>query len=149
MKLLEYEPVAPQENEKSTLKLLGGVFFRRSHEKKGTPRLVGPDGFEIELPDSVFQALCQVVYHMMQGRAVSIIPINKEVTTQEAADFLNVSRPFLVRMLEQGEIPFVKVGTHRRVRFSDLIAYKQRRDAARKRGLAELTHISEDEGLYD
>lgn len=149
MKLLELEPVAPQENEKSTLKILGGVFFRRSYEKKTAPKLVGPDGYEIELPDSVFQALCQVVYHMMKGRAVSIIPINKEVTTQEAADFLNVSRPYLVKQLEQGEIPFIKVGTHRRIRFSDLVAYKKQRDAERKRGLAELTHISEDEELYD
>lgn len=148
MKVLEHEPVTPQESEKPTLKILGGVFFNQ-REKKCTPKLVGPDGYEIELPDSVFQALCQVIHHMMHGRAVSIIPVNKEVTTQEAADFLNVSRPYLVKLLEQGEIPFLRVGSHRRIRFSDLMAYKKRREAERTRGLTEIAHISEDEGMYD
>jgi excisionase family DNA binding protein len=86
---------------------------------------------------------------MLQGRSVNIIPVNKEVTTQEAADFLNISRPYLVKLLEQGEIPFIKVGTHRRIRFSDVLKYKQRRDETRRRGLAEITHIAEDVGVYD
>ena len=141
-------PVTPHESEKPKLKILDGV-FHRVQEKSGIPKLIGPGGFEIELPESVFQALCQVIYYMLQGRAVSIIPVNKEITTQEAADFLNVSRPFLVKLLEQGEIPFVKVGTHRRIRFNDVLEYKKSRDETRKRGLAEITHIAEDEGVYD
>ncbi len=73
----------------------------------------------------------------------------KEVTTQEAADFLNVSRPFLIKLLEEHKIPFVKVGSHRRIRFSDVLMYKKRQDEVRKHGLAEITHLAEDEGVYD
>jgi excisionase family DNA binding protein len=90
-----------------------------------------------------------VVHELAQGEAVTVVPVNKELTTQEAADILNVSRPYLVKLLEEGEIPFVKTGTHRRVRFIDLMAHKRRRDAERRRGLARLTQMSQEMGLYD
>jgi excisionase family DNA binding protein len=145
--------VSPLESEKPKLEKMRGVFHLNreipsSQAEMDIPQLVGP-GFAMELPESVFDALCQIVYYMLQGRAVSIIPVNKEITTQEAADFLNVSRPYLVKLLEQGDIPFVKVGTHRRIRFSDMLEYKQRRDETRKQGLSEITHIAEDTGFYD
>lgn len=114
-----------------------------------SPKLVGPRGEEIELPESLFRVLRQIVYYLAHGRAVSVVPLNKELTTQEAADILNVSRPFLVKLLEQGDIPFVKTGAHRRIRFSDLMAYKQRRDAERQRALARLTEMSQEMGLYE
>ena len=98
---------------------------------------------------SVFQILRRIIYHMMHGQAISIVPINKELSIQEAADILNVSRPFLVGLLESKKIPFVKVGTHRRIRFIDLMEYKKHRDVERQRGLAEIAHIAEDEGLYN
>lgn len=145
MKLLE-ESVAPKESERRSINLLVEAFKKENPNK---PILRGPNGFEIELPDSVFKALIQVVNLMMRGQAVSIIPVTKEVTTQEAADFLNVSRPYLVKLLEQHEIPYTLVGTHRRIRFSDLLAYKQSRDAKRMEGLAEIARISEDEGMYE
>jgi excisionase family DNA binding protein len=81
--------------------------------------------------------------------SISIVPINKELSTQEAADILNVSRPFLVKLLESGVIPFVKVGTHRRIRFIDLMEYKKHRDEETQKGLIEIMRISEEEGLYD
>ena len=152
--------VSPRESEKPKLEKMRSMLHLNStvpcvqddtscaQEGKNIPKLVGP-GFIMELPESVFRALCQIVFYMLQGRAVSIIPVSKEITTQEAADFLNVSRPYLVKLLEQDEIPFVKVGTHRRIRFSDVLEYKQRRDETRKRGLAEITHIAEDAGVYD
>lgn len=146
MKVLD--PVAPREEEKQKLKILDGV-FHDVQKKREVPRLVGPGGFEIELPGSVFQALCQVIYYMLRGQTVSIIPVHKEVTTQEAADYLNISRPFLIKLLEQNEIPYTKVGSHRRIRFSDVMEYRKHQYEVRKQALAEITHLAEDEGVYD
>lgn len=78
-----------------------------------------------------------------------VIPVDEELTTQEAADILNVSRPYLVSLLEQGVIPFVKTGTHRRIPLGDLLEYKTRRDAQRRKALTELTQLSQELGLYD
>ena len=145
MGVLEHEPISANENEQSALSQIEGVL----KNVNCTPKFIGPQGEEIELPRSVFHILQLVVYHMQHGQAISIVPLAKELTTQEAADLLNVSRPFLVKLLEQGDIPFIKVGTHRRILFSDFMKYKKRRDAERIRGLAELTQLSQELGLYD
>ncbi|MGH9892054.1 MAG: helix-turn-helix domain-containing protein [bacterium] len=92
----------------------------------------------VRVPVSALRLLIDVLTEIGEGNAVSIIPIHAELTTQEAADVLNVSRPFFVQLLERGEIPFHKIGSHRRVRYHDVIAYKQRIDAARHKALDEL-----------
>ena len=149
----EHDLVTANENERPALQRMQGIL----NEMRGTtvfnrkdrlPKLVYGDE-EIEIPLSVFHILRQVVYHMMHGRAISIVPVSRELTTQQAADILNVSRPYLVTLLEEGKIPFTKVGTHRRIKFSELMEYKIRRDRERKQGLAEIAHISEDADLYD
>jgi excisionase family DNA binding protein len=92
----------------------------------------------IELPAGAVKLLQAILEDMASGRAVTIVPQNAELTTQQAADFLNVSRPFLVGLLNQRKLPFRLVGTHRRVRFEDVIRFKEDIDTERRRVLDEL-----------
>jgi len=111
--------------------------------------LVDANGETIPIPESLDKILRQVVQAMASSKLVSIVIQDQEFTTQQAADFLNVSRPYLIKLLEQGEIPYIMLGTHRRVRFEDLKQYKQQRDSKRRKLLQELIEITEEAGLYE
>ena len=102
---------------------------------------------ELVLPGHVLQLLLDVLSEVSQGNAVSLIPHHQEVSTQEAAGLLNVSRPFLVGLLEKGELPFRKVGSHRRVLLTDVLAYKEKTEKQRNQALDELASLSQDEGM--
>lgn len=102
---------------------------------------------EIEVPVTALRMLVDILAQMAKGNAVSIVPVHAEFTTQEAADFLNVSRPYLIRLLEGGELPFRKVGTHRRVMFRDLMRFRAASQARRKDALDELTREAQELGL--
>ncbi|WP_044205462.1 helix-turn-helix domain-containing protein [Coleofasciculus chthonoplastes] len=134
-----------EERETSHIKRLE----RLLNAQESQPRLVGSSGEEILLPDSVYQALRQVIHAMASGQGITLVPNDREMTTQQAADFLNVSRPYLIKLLEQGDISYTKVGAHRRIRSQDIMAYKQQRDAQRHQHLSEFTAFLQDEGFYD
>lgn len=102
---------------------------------------------EVTLPAEAVHLLVRILSHMANGDAVTIMPVAAELTTQKAAELVGVSRPYLIRLLEDGTIPFRKVGTHRRVRVADLVAYKQEDDAQRKATLDELTAEAQELGL--
>jgi len=113
-----------------------------------TAQLLAPDGARIELPPTIYAVLRRVLPTLAEGAAVGLVPLHRELTTQQAADVLSVSRPFLIKLLEQGDIPFARTGAHRRLRLSDVLAYRQRRDAARAQALDALTALADEHG-YD
>ncbi len=98
----------------------------------------------ITIPNSVLPSLTEILSHLAQGNSFQIVPIKQELTTTEAASILNVSRPYLVELLESGKIPFRKVGVRRRILSQDLMAYKQRMDAKRREVLAELAASAQE-----
>ncbi len=101
--------------------------------------IAGTHGEEaVELPAPAADLLVEILKSMAAGSPVAVLREDAELTTQQAADFLNVSRPFLVALLEAGAVPFRKVGTHRRVRFDDLRAYKETVNASRRKALDKL-----------
>lgn len=114
---------------------LESLRFQVGEEKKVTQKLL--------LPATAIRLLLDLLTEMAAGNAITLIPVHAQLTTQQAADVLNVSRPFLVSLLEQGKIPHVKVGTHRRILFEDLMRYKKEIDRERQKALDELIRESE------
>jgi len=101
----------------------------------------------LRLPKAVGDLLYHILTEMAQGNAVTVIPVHAELTTQEAADFLNVSRPYLIRLLEEGKLPFSMVGTHRRVKFSDLATFRKKSDDERRKVMEELAAQAQELGM--
>ena len=117
--------------------------------QRASAKLVGPNGKTQVLPNNVYSFLCQLLADLTAGSSVTILQNNALLTTMEASKMLGMSRQFFVNLLTKGEIPFIKVGTHRRVYARDLLAYKAKRDAARRKILDDLARAEHDEGIYD
>jgi excisionase family DNA binding protein len=144
------EPVAPTEDEsRQALESVRRLAPHLSARRGLRLQILEDDRPEetLAIPASAVRLLADILTEMAQGNAVTLIPIHAEMTTQQAAGFLNVSRPFLVGLLEKGEIPHRRVGTHRRVLFRDLRAYKHRVDAARHATLDELAAQVQELGM--
>lgn len=112
---------------------------------------LGPDGEQIPLPMPAYEVLRQVVAAMERGVSVSVEPIDRQLTTQQAADLLGVSRSTLVRLLDEHELPFERLGDsrHRRLRLHDVLAYRECKRTDRRSRLDELTRQAAEDGLYD
>jgi excisionase family DNA binding protein len=111
-------------------------------------RLVdGPSPATVRLPVAAMRLLVSILEEMARGNAVTLIPVRAELTTQEAADMLNISRPSLIQLLNEGKVDYRRVGTHRRVRLEALMEYKRQADAARRAALAELAAYDQELGI--
>lgn len=138
-----HEPVALPECEEIQIRELNRML------KIGSPALVGADGERMQLPNSVFRLLKEIARNMQLGRAIVLIPESRPLTTQRAADLLGVSRPHLIKLLEAGELPYHKAGSHRRIYLKDVAVYQKRRDAERKAALDRIAREAFESGLYD
>lgn len=141
-------PVTAPPDQHEAVAALSSLLDKVAHARRRACRLVGPDGESIPIPESVFYVFERVAEVLAQGDAVTVVPVGKEITTQQAADLLNVSRQYVVRLLNEKRIPYTKTGKHRRLRIEDLLAFKEKRDAERRAALTELTQISEESGGY-
>ncbi len=135
------------EQAQAAVRALAGLPRRRS------PRTmrVQPEGTReqvtVTVPTEAFELFLDILTEMANGNAVSVVPVHVELTTQQAADMLGVSRPFLVALLDEGKLPYRMVGTHRRIRAGDVLVYKEK-DAAYRQSIAdELTAEAEKHGL--
>lgn len=122
---------------------------REARSTKGALTLTGPSGHSVALPDSVSSALEAILGRLVEEDEVSVVGTGKELSTQEAANLLNVSRQYFTRLLDEERIPSHNVGSHRRVYARDVLAFKAKRDATRRRKLNELTRLTEEFGGYD
>lgn len=102
---------------------------------------------QVDLPTTALQLLMEILTELAAGNAVKVVPVHAELTTQEAADMLNVSRPHMVKLLEDGALPFHKTGKHRRVRFADLMQFKASRDLASEQAMQELARQAQELGM--
>ena len=135
------EPVAPTEKES---RLARESSRRLSRYGRSDLKVRIAEAGEIVLPASAVRLLISLLSEMAAGNAVTLIPIHAELTTQQAADLLGVSRPFLIKQMRERRLPFRKVGTHRRLLFKDVMEYKRRIDVERLKVLGELTDQAQE-----
>jgi excisionase family DNA binding protein len=111
--------------------------------------LLGPDGEQVPLPEEIYRVVVEAVEAMREGKIITLVPRTQRLTTQEAADFLGISRPTLVKLLEDGKIPYDRPGRHRRIGFTDLLAFAaERRHEGRRAALDKMTEDASEAGIY-
>ena len=141
--------VLPSEAEAALAKETGRVLASRLRDDDLMRLRImdGPSRETVTLPATAARLLVRILEEMARGNAVTLIPVHAELTTQEAADTLNISRPSLIQLLDEGKIDYRRVGTHRRVRFEALMKYKRLADAARRAALAALAAFDQELGI--
>jgi excisionase family DNA binding protein len=119
----------------------------RSEAAAADLELLAPGGDRLAIPDGLRRVLARVAHEMARGNGVVVVPVHHELTTHEAAALLHVSRPHLIRMLDDGRLPYRRVGAHRRIRFDDVTAYRAREEARREALLTRIARESQELGL--
>ncbi|MFN0105812.1 MAG: excisionase family DNA-binding protein [Bryobacteraceae bacterium] len=117
--------------------------------QQGAVKVAGTRGRSIPLPEPVVTLLDEILRNMQAGKAVSIVPEHQQLTTQRAANLLGVSRPFMVRLVEEGKVAYHMVGSHRRVYVNDVLEYRQRRDKGRHDAINRMARMELESGTYD
>lgn len=140
---------APPTAADTQLSALSSHILAQSLQTPGSShhvKIVAPDGSEqnVEIPAVAVSLLVEILTQIAQGNAVNLVPIQAELTTQEAANLLNISRPHLIKIIDRGDLTCRKVGKHRRILFADLVAYKQQKYQQRAAALDELAAISQE-----
>lgn len=149
MHAVERSTVAPDPSREAELRALRDFLEAAPiGEGRTAPYLMSPAGDRQEMPYEVFNLLSEIVGALAQGKGVSVVPTGTQLTTQQAADFLGISRPTLVKLLEQGEVSFTKIGRHRRVALEDLLAYEKSLREDRSEALAAQTREAVADGSY-
>lgn len=139
----------PEQAGEDELKRFTSALAEVPSQERGQAKLVGPDNTEVEVPEQVYAVLRNVAAAMSQGLAVTVAPHNTLLTTQEAADMLNISRPTLIRLLNEGEVSYEQRGRHRRVRLADVLDYQQRSRQERRTALDEESRTTAHDGTAD
>jgi excisionase family DNA binding protein len=142
-------PTLPTEMDATLAKETSRLLAPRMRSKTPLSFRIGDAAKEetLQLPAPAVKMLVRILEEMARGNAVTLIPVHAELTTQEAADMLNISRPSLIQLLDEGKIEYRKVGTHRRIRFDALMAFKRQADAERRAALAELAAYDQEIGI--
>jgi excisionase family DNA binding protein len=141
-------PIRAAQSERDALRVLDVAMANRAPQISAL-FFVGPDRLEMEVPPSLNEALRETIEILLRGDAVSIAAVHKELTTSQAAILLGLSRQFLTRLIDRGDIRCRLVGRHRRLKLVEVLDFKRRRDAERYRAIGNLTAQSADRGAYD
>ena len=143
------EPTIPDEADRNAAEQAGRMLARLAGRDRVCIEAKSGDGIALTsvLPGSAIRLLSDVLALIAQGRAVTVFPQDADLTTQEAADMLNVSRPHLIKLIESGAIPFHKAGTHRRIRLESLMAYRASVDTRQRQAVASLAAEGQRPGM--
>ncbi len=138
------------EELRKQLERIGACAWDASENEQCEPMLVDPEsGIQVQVPRPLLQILVRATEVLAAGGAVAVMPYHAKMTTQEAADYLGVSRPYFISLLDEGVIPYERLRSHRRILLSDVQAYRKHRDAERRELLAEMARESFRRGFYD
>jgi excisionase family DNA binding protein len=143
-----FEPIRVEPSADERVAVRQVVAFLGRHSG-ATVALVGRGGETVDVPATVARVLEPVVRGLADGRGIAVVPIDAELTSQQAAELLNMSRPSLIRLLDEGKLPYTTTGTHRRIRLGDVLRYREQRTEARRQAHERLHEFPEQIGSYD